>query len=174
MKKFVYNAKAKFLCLFSDKHVKLAKILLRNAFKIATAESCTGGLLSSRLTDVAGSSAYVRANFVTYSNQSKHDLLGVSPETIERFGAVSEECASEMACGLAKKTGCDIAICTTGVAGPASDEGKAAGRVYISVFYKDLVTVNEYKLCDCYSRKNMKFMFTEKAFEMALNILSGL
>ena len=101
-----------------DNLEKLAKILIEKNLVISTAESCTGGLVSSMLTDISGSSAYTKLNFVTYSNEAKHKILGVSSETLEIFGAVSEECAKEMAEGLMNKTNCDIALCTTGIAGP--------------------------------------------------------
>ena len=78
---------------------KIAKILIDKNLTIATTESCTGGLLSSKLTDVSGSSAFVHLNFVTYSNEAKHKILGVSNETLEKFGAVSKECSIEMAKG---------------------------------------------------------------------------
>ena len=97
---------------------KIAKILIDKNLTIATTESCTGGLLSSKLTDVSGSSAFVHLNFVTYSNEAKHKILGVSDETLEKFGAVSEECSIEMAKGLHNVTHADICVSTTGIAGP--------------------------------------------------------
>ena len=96
----------------------LGKYLIENKLTIATAESCTGGLVSSKLTDVSGSSEYVKLNFVTYANEAKHDILGVSLDTLNTFGAVSEQCAEEMANGLQGVTNCDVALCTTGIAGP--------------------------------------------------------
>ena len=79
---------------------KLGKILLENKLTVATAESCTGGLLSSRLTDVSGSSEYVKLNFVTYANEAKHKILGVSWDTLNTCGAVSEQCAEEWQTGF--------------------------------------------------------------------------
>ncbi|MDE6139273.1 MAG: CinA family protein, partial [Candidatus Gastranaerophilales bacterium] len=78
---------------------KLGKFLLDNKLTIATAESCTGGLLSSKLTDISGSSAFIHLNFVTYANEAKHKILGVSWDILNNFGAVSEECAQAMAEG---------------------------------------------------------------------------
>ena len=162
---------------------KLGEILIERGLQVAVAESCTGGLLSSRLTDVSGASAYTRANFVTYSHEAKHLILGVSEETLERFGAVSEECAREMAFGLINKTNCDLAICTTGFAGPTVNK---IGLIYISVAYKPPlgikysgppsrgghnIVVKKFQLNPEYDRKKMKFMFTEKALEMALEII---
>jgi len=147
---------------------KLGKILIERGLQVSVAESCTGGLLSSRLTDVSGSSAYTQANFVTYSNEAKHLILGVSEETLEKYGAVSEECARKMAEGLVCKTGCDLAICITGFAGPTGDK---IGLAYISVAYKGEVIVQKFLLNPEYDRKKMKFMFTEKALELALDII---
>jgi len=156
-----------------SKECELGKILIERGLQISTAESCTGGLLSSRLTDVSGASAYTRANFVTYSNEAKKEILGVSEETLERFGAVSEECAHEMAFGLAKKTGCDLAICTTGIAGPTGGTPeKPVGLVYISVAYKGEIVVKKFLLNPKYDRKKMKFMFTEKALQLAMEVLA--
>ena len=97
---------------------QIGKILILKNLTIATTESCTGGLLSSKLTDVSGSSAYVHLNLVTYANEAKHKMLGVSAKTLENFGAVSEECSYEMAKGLQKLSGADICVSTTGIAGP--------------------------------------------------------
>jgi len=158
--------------LTSNTHEKLGKILIEKSLQISTAESCTGGLLSSRLTDVSGSSAYTKANFVTYSNESKSTILGVSEEIIKKYGAVSEQCAYEMAAGLVKKTKCDIAVCTTGIAGPTGGtKEKPVGLIYISVAFKGEIIVKQFQLSSEYNRRNMKFMFTEKALEMVLEII---
>ena len=156
----------------SNALTELSKILLRNALQISTAESCTGGLLSSRLTDVAGSSAYVKANFVTYSNEAKQRFLNVSEETLKRHGAVSAECASEMAQGLLELTGSDIVLCTTGVAGPSASEDKPVGLIYVACGYNGNISVKEFRLNPKYNRKNMKFMFTETALNFALEVLN--
>lgn len=168
MQNFLINFKK----LKSDKATELSKILLRNVLQIATAESCTGGLLSSRLTDMAGSSAYVKANFVTYSNEAKRRFLNVSEETLKNYGAVSAQCAREMAQGLIKLTGSDVVLCTTGVAGPSCSENKPVGLIYIACGYKGNITVKEFRLNPKYNRKNMKFMFTETALAFALEVIS--
>ena len=157
--------------LKSNTNYKVAKILFRNALKISTAESCTGGLLSSRLTDISGSSSYTSMNFVTYSNEAKQKFLNVSPETLKNYGAVSEQCAYEMAKGLQALTGSDIALCTTGIAGPTGDENKPVGLLYAACAYKDKITVKSYILNPKINRKNMKFMFTECALNLLLDIL---
>jgi PncC family amidohydrolase len=104
--------------VFLSKEKEIANYLVKNAIRIGTAESCTGGLLSSRLTDISGSSAYVFENFVTYANDSKIRLLNVKADTIEKNGVVSSEVALEMAQGLLEKYNCDLAVTTTGIAGP--------------------------------------------------------
>ncbi len=173
MIKTILNFTAFLLSINSNTHEKIGKILLRNALKIATAESCTGGLLSSRLTDVAGSSAYIHANFVTYSNEAKMRILGVSEDTLNKYGAVSAECAKEMAQGLVKLTGNDIVLCTTGVAGPSSSEQKPVGLMFAACGYNNNITVKEFRLNSCFNRKNMKFLFTEEALKFLFNTLNS-
>lgn len=97
--------------------------------KIATAESCTGGMVAAALTDVAGSSAVFERGFVTYSNAAKLELLGVAPETLAAHGAVSEPVAREMAEGALARSAADVAVSITGIAGPGGSEFKPEGRV---------------------------------------------
>ncbi|MBD9529028.1 CinA family protein [Paracoccus sp. PAR01] len=96
---------------------------------IATAESCTGGLIIGRLTDVPGSSRAVDRGFVTYSNAAKIEMLGIRPETLDVYGAVSEEIAAEMASGALKRSQAGIAVAVTGIAGPGGSDHKPEGRV---------------------------------------------
>ena len=96
---------------------------------IATAESCTGGLIAGAITDVAGSSDIFDRGFVTYSNAAKIQMLGVQPETLGLFGAVSEEVAREMADGARRNSAAQIAVSVTGIAGPGGSEFKPEGRV---------------------------------------------
>lgn len=106
--------------------------LLAAGLTIATAESCTGGLLASVLTDIAGSSDYVLGGVVSYSNSVKQNLLGVRPETLERYGAVSPETAAEMAQGARRLLGSDLAVAVTGIAGPGGGgPDKPVGLVYL-------------------------------------------
>ena len=99
---------------------------------IATAESCTGGLLASTLTDVAGSSDYVLGGVVSYSNDVKQNLLGVHPGTLAQYGAVSPETAGEMARGVRRLLGSDLAVAVTGIAGPGGGSAdKPVGLVYL-------------------------------------------
>ena len=109
----------------------LGKLLAEHGWMLACAESCTGGLLSASLTDQAGSSVWFERGFVTYSNAAKMQHLRVSADTLERFGAVSEETAMEMAAGvLAEVRDAQFAISTTGIAGPGgATPGKPVGMV---------------------------------------------
>ena len=112
----------------------IGKMVNRRCALLATAESCTGGLIAHRITETPGSSAYFKGGIVAYSNEIKEQLLGVKHETLEQYGAVSEETAIEMARGCLTKMGVDYAIATTGIAGPTggTDE-KPRGLVYIAV-----------------------------------------
>ena len=96
---------------------------------IACAESCTGGMVAAALTDLPGSSAIFDRGFVTYTNAAKIDLLGVSPDTLTADGAVSEQVALEMARGALARSGAQIAVSITGIAGPGGSEHKPEGRV---------------------------------------------
>lgn len=97
--------------------------------RIATAESCTGGMIGAALTDVAGSSDVFDRGFITYSNDAKVEMLGVRPETLAAHGAVSEEVAAEMASGALAHSRAMIAVSVTGIAGPGGSEFKPEGRV---------------------------------------------
>lgn len=158
--------------MFDRNLKKIAKYLKENKLTLATAESCTGGLLSSRFTDLSGSSDFIKTNFVTYANEAKQKYLNVSKEILDTFGAVSEECAYSMAEGLPKCTNCDLAICTTGIAGPTGGtKNKPVGLVYISVYFQGKITVEKVQLPSFLPRKLMKFLFTQKAIEIVYNIL---
>ncbi len=112
----------------------IGKLLRERGLTIATAESCTGGLIAHRLTNVAGSSAYFKQSFVLYNNESKEHTLGVRRETLEKFGAVSEEVAQEMAARCLEKAGSDIAVASTGIAGPGGgSEAKPVGMLCVSI-----------------------------------------
>ncbi|WP_226941834.1 CinA family protein [Pseudooceanicola spongiae] len=100
---------------------------------LATAESCTGGLVAAALTDVAGSSDVVLGGVVSYSNAAKMDLLGVHSDTLDAHGAVSEPVARQMATGAATRFHAEIAVSTTGIAGPGGSEHKPEGRVCFAV-----------------------------------------
>lgn len=108
--------------------------LLREKEKhLSVAESCTGGLLAKRLTDVSGASDVLEMGFVTYSDRAKHDLLGVPQEILDKHGAVSCETAAAMAEGTVARSGADLAVSITGVAGPNPSEGKPVGLIYVGL-----------------------------------------
>jgi nicotinamide-nucleotide amidase len=111
-----------------DLHALLDRARTREVM-IACAESCTGGMLAAALTDLPGSSAIFDRGFVTYTNAAKIDLLGVSPATLTAHGAVSEQVALEMARGALARSGAQIAVSITGIAGPGGSEHKPEGRV---------------------------------------------
>jgi nicotinamide-nucleotide amidase len=110
---------------------QLAEKLTNSGSMICTAESCTGGLIAKTFTDLAGSSDWFDRGFVTYSNQAKVDMLGVSSETLQQYGAVSEATASEMAIGAIANSGAQYAIAVTGIAGPGGGSPeKPVGTVW--------------------------------------------
>lgn len=112
---------------------------------MATAESCTGGMIAAALTDVAGSSAYFDRGFVTYSNEAKMQMLDVNPVTIQVFGAVSEQCARLMARGAYAHSNADIAVSVTGIAGPGGgSDDKPVGTVYIGLATADEAFVHHH------------------------------
>jgi nicotinamide-nucleotide amidase len=111
--------------------------------KIATAESCTGGLIAGAITDIAGSSDIFDRGFVTYSNAAKTDMLGVQAATLAHFGAVSEEVAREMAHGALARSAADLAVSVTGIAGPGGSGHKPEGRVCFGLAEKGHATLTE-------------------------------
>jgi PncC family amidohydrolase len=112
----------------------IGALLVRHKRTIATAESCTGGLVAARIVGISGSSAYFLGGIVSYSNDAKHHLLGVPDLMLERYGAVSVDVALAMARGARRKTGADIGIATTGIAGPTgATPTKPVGLVYIAL-----------------------------------------
>ena len=152
----------------------IARILSERNLTIATAESCTGGLLSSKFTDVSGSSAFVHLNLVTYANQAKHKMLGVRNETLENFGAVSEECSYEMASGLQKLTGADICVSTTGIAGPTGGTAeKPVGLMYSTICTNDKAVTFQINFHPEISRIEMKEMFVQAVLEKLYDFLNS-
>lgn len=151
----------------------IAKLLIQTAKTLAVAESCTGGLISSLLTDISGSSQYTKVNFVTYSNEAKHEYLGVENQTLEEYGAVSEQVAKEMAQGIIKNTGSDFALSTTGIAGPnGGSDKKPVGLIYIGVASKDKSIAFKYNADDALERTVIKTDFANKALEILYEFLT--
>ena len=109
---------------------ELGRVLEARGWRVATAESCTGGLIAGAITDIAGSSAWFDRGFVTYSNSAKEEMLGVRAQTLAAFGAVSEQTACEMAAGALARSGSDLAVAVTGIAGPTGGSAdKPVGMV---------------------------------------------
>lgn len=120
--------------------------LSEKGLTLTTAESCTGGLVAKRLTDVSGASAVFHGGAVTYSNRLKSEWLGVRADTLRQFGAVSAQTAREMAVGARKFAKADLAVAVTGIAGPNSDDtDKPVGLVYIALADANGVTVEKYE-----------------------------
>ena len=145
---------------------KVAKLLRDSGLTLSVAESCSGGLIAKRITDIPGSSAYFLFGAVTYSNSSKERVLGVPAELIERHGAVSSEVAMAMAAGVRRLSGSDLAIATTGIAGPdGGTSEKPVGTVYIAIDSSDC--------CEAYLShfEGDRTMVREATAEEALRLL---
>ena len=113
---------------------RLSRTCLERGLTVATAESCTGGLIAHAITEVAGSSAYFRGGFVTYADDVKRDHLGVAPELLDAHGAVSAQVARAMAEGARGRLGADLAVAVTGIAGPGGGSAeKPVGLTYVGV-----------------------------------------
>ena len=143
--------------------------LSKNGLTIACAESCTGGLIAKRITDVAGASSVFVGGCVTYANEAKMKLLGVKSKTLESFGAVSEQTALEMARGVRTELGADIGISTTGIAGPGGGTPeKPVGTVYIGISTVDGDLVKKLSLSSMKSRTYIRNVAVNNAFSLVL------
>ena len=147
----------------------LSELLRGKRLTLAAAESCTGGLFSKRMTDLSGASEIYHGGVVSYVNGVKANVLGVSPETLERFGAVSAETAGEMAAGVKRVCGSDLGISFTGVAGPNRDDrGNEVGTVWVGIATEGETYVNLLKLAG--DRDTIRVL----AVENGMNLLCGL
>jgi nicotinamide-nucleotide amidase len=125
----------------------ICRLYTEKGLKAAAAESCTGGLIGHRLTNIAGSSNYFAGALVTYSNELKQNVLGVRAETLKQFGAVSEQCVLEMAQGARDRTGADVAIATSGIAGPdGGSPAKPVGTVCLGLVADGVKTARQYNM----------------------------
>jgi nicotinamide-nucleotide amidase len=151
----------------------LVQLLTTRKQTLATAESCTGGLLANRITNVPGASDVFVAGYVTYANEAKIDLVGVAPKLIEEYGAVSDEVVRAMAEGARKRAGSTYALATTGIAGPAGgSQAKPVGTVYVALAGKAETKVR--KLFFPSDRETFKQLVAQVAFEMLRRkLLSG-
>ena len=152
----------------------VGRLLIKNRKTIATAESCTGGLIGDRLTNISGSSLYYKGGIVAYSNSVKEKTIGVKKETLDSAGSVSEETALEMARGIRNKLNADIGLSTTGIAGPkGGTKEKPVGLVYIAISYDRGEKV--YRFVFTPYRKTNKLMTSQAALNITrIHILNGL
>ncbi|WP_170363344.1 CinA family protein [Ruegeria arenilitoris] len=141
---------------------------------IATAESCTGGMVAAALTDIPGSSAVVDRGFVTYTNAAKQDMLGVRAETLEAHGAVSEEVAREMAEGALAHSQAQLAVSITGIAGPGGSEFKPEGRVCFGLAVTGHPTLTETVEFGAAGRANVRRAARDHALKLLENGLPEL
>lgn len=149
-----------------DTELKVARQLLDSGLTLSVAESCSGGLIAKRITDVPGSSAYFLLGVVTYANSAKERVLGVPGELIEQHGAVSAEVAIAMAEGVKALSGSDIALATTGIAGPdGGSQEKPVGTVFVAIAWKGGSEAF------CHSFKGDRGMVREATAEAALKLL---
>jgi len=145
---------------------EVALLLTGQKKTLAVAESCTGGLISHLITDVPGASDYFLFSGITYSNAAKKDILGVKEQTLVVFGAVHEQTACEMAAGALKKAGADVAVSTTGIAGPTGGTGqKPVGMVCIGLATKDGASAKTF-VFRFKDREKNKRMFAMSALEV--------
>jgi PncC family amidohydrolase len=152
----------------------IGKILIEKNMTLSVAESCTGGLISSKLTDISGSSQYIKFNFVTYSDEAKNKFLGVSKETLEVFGAVSEQTAIEMAQGMRKTAETDISLSITGIAGPTGGSiEKPVGLAYIAISDAQKTQVYKINANSGLSRIEIKNFAANRALELLCEFLSN-
>lgn len=152
---------------------KIGKILTKQKMTISTTESCTGGLLSSKLTDISGSSQYIRLNLVTYANEAKQKMLKVNENTLQTYGAVSEECAYEMAKGLFELTKSDICVSTTGIAGPSGGTAeKPVGLMYSTIYTPQHFKTYKILADSSTPRVNMKEIFVEQVLKNIYEFLN--
>jgi len=143
----------------------IGKALRSRKKKLAIAESCTGGYLSHLITSVSGSSDYFMGGIIAYDNQIKIKELGVRTYTLKKYGAVSAECAGEMAIGITKRMKTDLALAVTGIAGPTGGvKGKPVGTVYIAFVAKNELLVERFSFKG--NRKRVIEQSAHKALEM--------
>ena len=150
---------------------KVTTLLKKQKLTVATAESCTGGLIAHTLTNISGSSEYFDRGIISYSNTAKMELLDVPEDLLKKHGAVSEPVAKAMAQGVRTKSNVDIGIATTGIAGPTGGtKEKPVGLVYIVVSTSDKTEVKKFQFLG--DRLQNKESTCTAAFQMLLNILT--
>lgn len=150
---------------------KAVEQLLTKKYTVTTAESCTGGLIAATLINVSGVSEIYKEGYITYANEAKEKLLGVRRETLENYGAVSEQTACEMAVGAYQSAGADVSLVSTGIAGPSGGtEEKPVGLVYLGCCLKGRVTVRKENFHG--DRESIRHQAVTAALELLLYVLS--
>lgn len=150
---------------------KLVNLLIEKKLHITTAESCTGGMVASRIVDVANASKVFNVAYVTYANEAKEKYLNVDSKTIEKYGVVSEEVTKQMALGALKEANADISIVTSGIAGPTGGtEYKPVGMVCFGVGIKDNVYTST-KYFGNIGRNKVRSMATEYIIDFAIKLI---
>ena len=150
--------------------VRLVAILKEASKTIASAESCTGGLLGKSITDISGSSAVYPGGVISYCNRVKHEVLGVEQELLDSLGPVSEPVARQMAEGVRRVIGADLGVSVTGIAGPNSDEtGRPVGLVYIGASDGETTLVREHRFDG--DRTAVRAQAAQAAAELALELI---
>ncbi|HWJ71821.1 MAG TPA: CinA family protein [Kaistia sp.] len=153
---------------------ELIRLCTEKGLKIATAESCTGGLIAGTLTEIAGSSAVVDRGFVTYSNAAKTAMIGVPTALIERVGAVSREVALAMVVGVLAKSDADLAVAVTGIAGPGGGSAeKPVGLVHFAAMRRGGQAVHEAHVFEGRDRSGVRFATVEQALAMLQVLAEG-
>ncbi len=153
-----------------NKAEKIVKLCLKKKIKLAFAESCTGGMLSSLITSIPNSSKIFSCSYITYSNFSKVKILGISEKTIKKFGAVSHEVAIEMANNVAFKAKADIGIGITGIAGPGgATKNKKVGEVHIALDTKGATRTLQLKLKG--SRNHIRLSSVDSALDLLIEYI---
>ena len=151
----------------------LLEILMKKGFSLSTAESCTGGLISARITSLPGSSKFFRGSVIAYDNMVKQKLLSVSPETLQASGAVSGEVVEQMATGVSTLMETDCSVSVSGIAGPGGGtQSKPVGLVYIGSFVCDSVISRKYLFNG--NREDIRVGATEAALNQLINQISEL
>ncbi len=153
---------------------KAVNLLLKHNLKIATAESCTGGLIAKMITDVSGASAVFDCGIVSYSNHIKQEILGVKEETLKEYGAVSEQTVTQMANGILNLAKADMAIAVSGIAGPNSDDtSKPVGLIYIAVATKNGIIIKKLNnIFDVNIRENNRYSAANEALKLVCAVIN--
>lgn len=156
----------------SELEEHLVRLLKEKNMTVSTAESCTGGLIAGAIINAAGASDVLNEGYITYSNEAKERLVGVSHETLEKFGAVSEETAREMAIGAAKAAGSSVGLSSTGIAGPGGGtQEKPVGLVYIGCSVNGEVKVKKLQFHG--NRMENRLHTVEEVLKLAAEILEN-